>query len=77
MAAFEYKALDNKGKTKKGMLEADTAKQVRQQLRDKGLIPIDVSQSSQKEKQAEAGISLFQAKISFCINYRSCIISGC
>ncbi|WP_299265949.1 type II secretion system inner membrane protein GspF [uncultured Psychrosphaera sp.] len=64
MAAFEYKALDNKGKTKKGMLEADTAKQVRQQLRDKGLIPIDVSQSSQKEKQAEAGISLFQAKIS-------------
>ena len=24
MAAFEYKALDAKGKTKKGLLEADT-----------------------------------------------------
>lgn len=64
MAAYEYKALDGKGKAKKGMLEADTAKQVRQQLREKGLIPIDVSQASQNEKQTEAGISLFRAKIS-------------
>jgi general secretion pathway protein F len=64
MAAFEYKALDSKGKSKKGILEADTAKQVRQQLREKGFIPIDISQASQNEKQTEAGISLFQAKIS-------------
>ncbi len=27
MAAFEYRALDAKGKEKKGILEADTAKQ--------------------------------------------------
>jgi len=64
MAAFEYKALDGKGKTKKGMLEADTAKQVRQQLREKGLVPLEISQASQKEKQTAAGFSLFQPKIS-------------
>lgn len=64
MAAFEYKALDAKGKTKKGLLEADTAKQIRQQLREKGMVPLEVTQASQKEKQTAAGFSLFQPKIS-------------
>lgn len=64
MAAFEYKAIDAKGKNKKGIIEADTAKQVRQQLREKGLVPLEVNQASQKEKSAQAGFSLFQAKIS-------------
>lgn len=64
MAAFEYKALDGKGKTKKGLMEADTAKQIRQQLREKGLVPLEVTQASQKEKQTAAGFSLFQPKIS-------------
>lgn len=64
MAAFEYKALNAKGKNVKGILEADTAKQVRQQLREKGLVPIEVNQASQKEKQTEAGMSLFKAKVS-------------
>lgn len=64
MAAFEYKAVDAKGKNKKGIIEADTAKQVRQQLREKGLVPLEVNQASQKEKSAQAGLSLFKAKIS-------------
>lgn len=64
MAAFEYKAIDAKGKNKKGIIEADTAKQVRQQLREKGLVPLEVNQASQKEKSAQAGFSLFKAKIS-------------
>lgn len=42
MAAFEYKALDGRGKNKKGILEADTAKQIRQMLREKGLTPLEV-----------------------------------
>ena len=64
MSAFEYKALDQKGKNKKGIIAADTAKQVRQQLREKGLVPIEVNQASQKEKQTEAEFSLFKAKVS-------------
>ena len=35
MAAFEYRALDGRGKEQKGILEADTAKQIRQALREK------------------------------------------
>lgn len=64
MAAFEYKAVDARGKNKKGLIEADTAKQVRQQLREKGLVPLEVNQAVQKEKQNQQGFSLFKPKIS-------------
>ena len=45
MGAFEYVALDTSGKEKKGVLEGDTARQVRQQLRDKGWMPVDVQET--------------------------------
>lgn len=44
MAAFEYKALNKQGKQLKGVLEADSSRQIRQQLRDKGLMPLEVNQ---------------------------------
>lgn len=44
MSAFEYKALNKQGKPLKGVLEADSSRQIRQQLRDKGLMPIEVNQ---------------------------------
>ena len=56
MAAFEFKALDERGKQKKGVLEADSARVVRQQLRDRGWAPLDVSPT--REKQQHAGLSL-------------------
>ncbi|MFH7327107.1 type II secretion system inner membrane protein GspF [Desulfurivibrio sp. C05AmB] len=42
MGAFEYSAVDSAGKTRKGVLEGDTPRQVRQQLREKGLMPLAV-----------------------------------
>ena len=53
MAAFEYRALDGKGKEKKGILEADTAKQIRQILRDQKLTPLEVSPAAQGDKQVK------------------------
>lgn len=50
MAAFEYSALDDRGKQKKGVLEADSIRQVRQMLRDKGLAPLSVDPASQRSK---------------------------
>jgi len=44
MGAFEYQALDDKGKSKKGVLEGDNARQVRQQLRDKGWTPVQIEE---------------------------------
>lgn len=51
MAAFEYQALDNKGKQHKGVLEADSSRQVRQQLRDKGWMPLSVDAANDKQKK--------------------------
>ncbi|WP_434357487.1 type II secretion system inner membrane protein GspF [Parasalinivibrio latis] len=51
MAAFEYRALDAKGRNKKGVMEADNARQVRQQLREQGMVPVDVTLTREKEKQ--------------------------
>jgi len=44
VAAFEFKALDKAGKQQKGVMEADSSRQIRNQLRDKGLMPLDVKQ---------------------------------
>ncbi|MEX0731402.1 MAG: type II secretion system inner membrane protein GspF [Aquisalimonadaceae bacterium] len=44
MGAFEYAALNPEGKELKGVLEGDTARQVRQQLREKGWVPLDVAE---------------------------------
>jgi general secretion pathway protein F len=49
LAAFEYIALDSRGRQSKGVLEADTARQVRSQLRDKGFTPLEVNAVSQKQ----------------------------
>lgn len=45
MAAFEFRALDHRGKTRKGVLEADSARQVRQQLRAKDWLPLSVEEA--------------------------------
>ncbi|MGP0054394.1 MAG: type II secretion system inner membrane protein GspF, partial [Steroidobacteraceae bacterium] len=49
MGAFEYTALDAQGRERKGLIEGDTPKHVRQLLRDKQLLPVDVQESSQRE----------------------------
>jgi general secretion pathway protein F len=49
MGAFEYKALDAAGREKKGVIEGDAPRQVRQQLRDQGWIPLEVQEVSQRE----------------------------
>tara|TARA_R110002110_G_scaffold67187_8_gene183480 strand:- start:94 stop:1314 length:1221 start_codon:yes stop_codon:yes gene_type:complete len=43
VAAFEYIALNKKGREEKGVLEADSSRQVRQMLRDKGMAPLSVN----------------------------------
>lgn len=42
MAAFSYAALDSSGKEQRGVLEADSSRQVRQMLRDRGLAPLRI-----------------------------------
>lgn len=48
MAAFEYRALDAKGRQKKGVMEGDNARQVRQRLKEQALLPIEVQETQAK-----------------------------
>jgi general secretion pathway protein F len=57
MGAFEYTAVDSGGKQLRGILEGDTARQVRQQLRDKELLPLTVTESAEKESSRQASFS--------------------
>jgi general secretion pathway protein F len=66
MAAFAYKALNAKGKNANGVLEGDNARQVRQQLREQGLIPLEVEQVAERAQNDGKGaaFSLFKPRIS-------------
>ena len=58
MPAFAYQALDSSGKSKSGILDGDSARQVRQRLRDQGLAPTKVELTTQQT--ARKGFSLGQ-----------------
>lgn len=49
MGAFEYSALDASGRVRKGVLEGDSARNIRQQLRERGLIPMELADVSERE----------------------------
>jgi len=64
MGAFEYKALDKSGREKKGVIEGDAPRQVRQQLREQGWVPLDVKEVVQREATNRARPSFLQRSIS-------------
>jgi general secretion pathway protein F len=57
MAAFEYQAVDGDGKTQKGLIEADTARQARQQLRGMSLMPLEIGEVTSRESSSGPGKS--------------------
>lgn len=58
MPAYEFTALDARGRQEKGLLEGDTPRQVRSLLRERGLTPLSVQEVA--ETQAARGGSMFQ-----------------
>lgn len=60
MPAYQFTAIDASGKQQKGVLEGDSARQIRQQLRDKQWIPVNVDAVEQKDKNQST--SWFQKK---------------
>ncbi|NTV12447.1 MAG: type II secretion system inner membrane protein GspF [Desulfobulbaceae bacterium] len=55
MGAYEYAALDAKGRKQSGVLAGDTARQVRQQLREQGLVPLAVEEVGGQEQGRRPG----------------------
>ncbi|GAA5444578.1 type II secretion system protein F [Microbulbifer sp. NBRC 101763] len=56
MAAFEYTALAASGRKSKGTLEADSARSARQQLRAKGMVPLDVAPATEQSEKSAGGL---------------------
>lgn len=61
MTVFNYIALDNNGKQTKGVLEGDSARKIRHQLREQGLLPthIEELQSENKNQSKNNSLHLF------------------
>ncbi|MCQ4288529.1 GspF family T2SS innner membrane protein variant XcpS [Pseudomonas stutzeri] len=57
MAAFEYLALDPRGREQKGLIEADSPRQARQLLREKQWSPLEVKQAKAKEDTGGGGFA--------------------
>ena len=64
MPAYEYVAIDTTGRERRGLLEGDTARQVRQLLREQQLLPVSVTEIEQNEaRRGRIGLS-FRRSIS-------------
>ena len=64
MSAFAYQALDAKGRRKEGMIEADSARQARQVLREQGLTPLALTEAVEQVRQQTQGRNWLQPRIS-------------
>jgi general secretion pathway protein F len=58
MSAYEYSALDARGKQVKGLIEGDTQRQVRQSLRERGLTPLEIREVAEKTVKAAAAAGI-------------------
>jgi general secretion pathway protein F len=56
MGAFQYVAVDAAGKEHRGVLEGDTAKHVRQVLRERRLLPVEVAEVEATERRTQRPI---------------------
>jgi general secretion pathway protein F len=57
MGAFAYTALDASGKERRGVLEGDTARHVRGQLREQQLLPVTVTEVAAQEARRQKSFS--------------------
>lgn len=66
MTAFRYRALNPGGKLVKGVLEGDSERQVRQQLRQQKLRPVEVARANRESSPTSSRprFSLFRPRIS-------------
>jgi general secretion pathway protein F len=54
--AYEYQALTDTGSTTRGVVQADSARSARSQLRERGLIPLEVQGVEEGQRRAGGGL---------------------
>jgi general secretion pathway protein F len=60
MGAYQYVAVDPGGKEHRGVLEGDTPRHVRQLLRDRKLLPVEIAEVEARERKSHRQFSLFK-----------------
>ena len=55
MPAFEYTAINPKGREQRGVMEGDNARAVRQLLREQNLTPLSVTETNKSEDSISSG----------------------
>jgi len=60
MGAYQYVAVDPGGKEHRGVLEGDTPRHVRQLLREKQLLPVEIAEIEERESKTQRQFSLFR-----------------
>jgi general secretion pathway protein F len=60
MGAYQYVAVDPGGKEHRGVLEGDTPRHVRQLLRERQLLPVEVAEIEERQSKARRQFSLFK-----------------
>jgi general secretion pathway protein F len=60
MGAYQYVAVDPGGKEHRGVLEGDTPRHVRQLLRERQLMPVEIAEIEERERKTRRQFSLFK-----------------
>jgi general secretion pathway protein F len=60
MGAYQFVAVDGGGKEHRGVLEGDTPRHVRQILRERRLLPVEVAEVEERERKTRRQFSLFR-----------------
>ena len=63
MGAFEYTALDQKGREKKGIVDGDSARLIRQKLREQDLVPLTVIEVKKQINNKNNNVFVFEQRI--------------
>ncbi len=64
MPVFEYTALDNRGKTTSGIIDAEGAQAARQKLRTSGIFPVSIKETQEAEPKKAPGTFSLSARLS-------------
>lgn len=75
MPAFHYIAVNHQGEKQKGILEAENAKQARQMIRDKGLIPLETHSAYHRKTAAYSVLNQKNVMSLFSRNHQKSVSS--
>ena len=63
MPAFEYSALNTRGKTEKGVLEGDSVRQISHKLKEQQLVPLEITEISRRQNSSVTSVPFMKRGI--------------